>query len=160
MPLPSVSVILPNYNHAPYLSQCLNAILDQSVKPKEVIVIDDASTDNSVDVISEFAQQNSSIKLILNKKNMGVLTSNLKGFEQATGDYILFAAADDYLLPGIFELSLGLLAKYPQAGLCSSKSRRINENGDCLDSVPEPPYISKHPCYLPKEKMLNLIFYL
>ena len=71
MPLPSVSVILPNYNHAPYLSQCLNAILDQSVKPKEVIVIDDASTDNSVDVISEFAEQNSSIKLILNRENMG-----------------------------------------------------------------------------------------
>ena len=153
MSLPSVSVILPNYNHANYLSQALTAILDQSVKPKEVIVIDDASTDNSIDIISKFANHNDSIKLILNEKNLGVIRSSFKGFEQATGDYMLWSAADDYLLPGFFEESLKLLVKYPQAGFCSSLSRRIDVNGDYLDTVPEPPYLSKSSCYIPPQMM-------
>lgn len=155
MSLASVSVILPNYNHAHYLSQSLKSILGQSVRAKEVIVIDDASTDNSVDVISKFTKQHSSIKLILNQKNMGAQPSNLKGLELATGDYIVFAAADDYLLPGIFELSLELLAKYPQAGICSALLRRINENDDYLDTAPEYPYISRYPNFVPPEKMLE-----
>lgn len=158
MHIPSVSVILPNYNHAKYLPQSLKAILDQSVKPQEVIIIDDASTDNSVDIISRFAKHDSSIQLILNKKNLGVELSNLKGLEQATGDYVVFAAADDYFLPGFFEQSLCLLAKYPEAGICSALSRRINGNGDYVDTVPEAPYISNTPCYTSPEKMRKLVF--
>ena len=99
MSLPSVSVILPNFNHAHYLPQALKATLDQSVKPKEIIVIDDGSTDNSVDVISGFAKDNPSIKLTVNEKNLGVIPSSFIGFQQATGDYMLWSGADDYLLP-------------------------------------------------------------
>ena len=157
MSLPTVSVILPNYNHAKYLPQSLKAILDQSVKPREVIIIDDASTDNSVDIISKFIKQYSSIQLILNKKNVGCERSNLKGLEQATGDYVIFAGADDYFLPGFFEQSLRLLAKYPEAGICSALSRRINENGDYIDTVPEAPYLSNTPCYISPEKIRKFV---
>ena len=153
MPIPSVSVVVPNYNHANYLSQCLKAILDQSVKPQEIIIIDDASTDNSVEVISKFAKQDSSVKLILNEKNLGTELTCVKGLEFATGDYIIFAGADDYLLPGFFEQSLRLLAKYPEAGICSALCRRINGNGDYIDTVPETPYVANTPCYISPEKM-------
>lgn len=159
MHLPSLSVIIPNYNHAHYISQCLRAILDQSVRPKEIIIIDDASTDNSLEVIQEFAKQEPSIKLISNEKNLGNLRSFLKGLDQATGDYLFGSAADDYILPGFFEASLNLLAQYPHAGLCTSLSKRVNEVGDHLDTVPEPPYISTSPSYTPpevvQEMMLN-----
>ena len=151
MSLPTVSVILPNYNHAHYLPQCLNAMLDQSVKPTEIIVIDDASTDNSIEVISDFVRRDPVVKLIQNEKNIGNMPSNFKGLEQATCDYLLLAAADDYLLPGFFEKSLKLLSKYPAAGFCCSLSRRINEKGEYLDTVPKPPYISTFPSYIPAQ---------
>jgi len=157
MSLPTVSVILPNYNHAQYLPQGLNSMLDQSVKPTEIIVIDDCSTDNSIEVISDFVRRDSVVKLIQNERNIGTMPSNIKGLEQATCDYILLAAADDYLLPGFFEKSLKLLAKYPAAGLCSALSRRINEKGEYLDTVPKPPYLSTSPSYIPAQKMRDIM---
>lgn len=157
MPLPSVSVILPNYNQAYYLPQCLRAILSQSVKPKELIIIDDKSTDNSVDIILELASQEPIIKVVLNEQNIGAFPSTLKACEQATGDYLFFQAADDYLLPGFFEKTLMLLEKYPQAGLCSSLSRRINQNEDYIDTVPEAPYISELACYKSPQMMQNIM---
>jgi glycosyltransferase involved in cell wall biosynthesis len=63
MALPSISVVVPNYNHASYLPHCLNAILSQSVRPNEVIIVDDGSTDNSVEVVLEFAKKDASTKL-------------------------------------------------------------------------------------------------
>ena len=132
-------------------------MLDQSVKPTEIIVIDDASTDNSIEVISDFVRRDSVVKLIQNEKNIGNVPSNFKGLEQATCDYILLAAADDYLLPGFFEKSLKLLAKYPAAGLCSALSRRINEKGEYLDTVPKPPYLSTSPSYIPAQKMRDIM---
>ncbi len=79
MSLPTVSVILPNYNHAHYLPQCLNAMLDQSVKPTEIIVIDDASTDNSIEVISDYVRRDPVVKLIQNEKNIGNVPSKFVG---------------------------------------------------------------------------------
>lgn len=157
MALPSISVVVPNYNHASYLPHCLNAILSQSVRPNEVIIVDDGSTDNSVEVVLEFAKKDASIKLILNKQNLGVELTNLKGLESATCDYIIFAAADDYLLPGFFEKSLKLLAKHPEAGLCSTLCRRINENEEYLDTVPEVPYMLNSPGYIPPQRMQEIM---
>jgi len=135
--LPSLSVVLSNYNHAKYLPRALEALFNQSVKPQQIIIIDDGSTDNSVDVISGFIKQDPSVEFILNEKNLGIFISIIKGLEKATCDYIYFAGADDYLLPGFFEKSLKLLAKHPQAGFCSSLSRRATESGDYLDTVPD-----------------------
>jgi glycosyltransferase involved in cell wall biosynthesis len=157
MPLPSISVIIPNYNHAHRLPQSFEALLGQSVKPDEIIVVDDASTDNSVEVISEFAKKDPSFKLIRNEKNLGAQRSSLKGLEYATSDYIIFNGADDYLLPGFFEKTLTLLSKHPEAGVCSTLCRRVNENDEYIDVVPEAPYVSEFPCYTPPEKMRGIV---
>jgi len=117
MNLPSLSVIVPNYNHAKHLPTCLMSVLNQSVKPSEILVLDDASTDESVSVIKRFAEQNSQIRLIANESNLGVLANVNKGIDLAASDYVFSLAADDVVLPGFFEKSLNLLASYPQAGL-------------------------------------------
>jgi glycosyltransferase involved in cell wall biosynthesis len=122
MGLPRLSVVIPNYNHGQYLPACLRAILRQSVQPLEVIVIDDASTDNSREVLSQFAQESPLIRFYKNEKNQGVVYNLNRGTELARGDYVIFPAADDEIRPGLFEKSLPLLEKHPEAALCCTVS--------------------------------------
>ncbi len=125
-----LSVVMPNYNHARYLPRALDAILSQSVPAREVLVLDDASTDNSVEVVEAIAKQNPTIKLIRNERNLGVVATMNRGTSLATSRYLLFAAADDYVLPGFFESCLTLLDRHPQAGLCTTfDSAQFGEGG-------------------------------
>ncbi|MGI8967457.1 MAG: glycosyltransferase family 2 protein [Limisphaerales bacterium] len=116
--LPTVSVVMPNYNHAEYLLRSLNAIVNQSVPPLELIVIDDCSTDNSISILAEFAQKYSFVRYYRNEKNQGVVKTINDGLDLAKGDYVYFPGADDEICPGFFEKSLQILAKHPQAALC------------------------------------------
>src|ERR1043166_922595 len=113
--LPTLSVIVPNYNHGRFLETSLTAILRQSVQPLEVIVLDDASTDNSVEVARRVAAQHPLIRLIQNEKNLGVKPNVNKGVQLARGQYVYVASADDEVFPGLFEKSLNLLAQHPRA---------------------------------------------
>jgi glycosyltransferase involved in cell wall biosynthesis len=119
----TLSAIVPNYNHARHLPVCLKSILAQSVAPMEIIVLDDASTDNSVEVIRQFAAQSPLVRLVQNERNLGVMATLNKGLDLARGDYIFLQAADDEVLPGLFEKSLHLLAQHPEAGLSCTVSR-------------------------------------
>jgi glycosyltransferase involved in cell wall biosynthesis len=118
MNLPTLSVVVPNYNHAQHLPRCLNALLAQSVQPQEIIVVDDGSADNSVEVIQGFARQHGIIKLHRNEENRGVSFTLNRGIDLAQGACVYCPASDDQILPGFFEKSLRLLARHPQAGLC------------------------------------------
>src|SRR5258706_10470852 len=95
----------------------MKAILDEPVKPFEIIIIDDGSTDNSLDVIKGLAKHKSGIRYFQNDQNRGVSYTLNRGIDLAQGDYAFFPAADDQIMPGFLEKSLSLLAKYPQAGL-------------------------------------------
>lgn len=118
--MPSLSVIVPNYNHARYLSDVLNAILGQTRPPDEVIVIDDASTDNSRVVIAEFARKYPNVRPIYLDANRGVVPNLNMGVEIARGEFVCFAAADDHILPGFFEKSMAVLKANPDADLVCS----------------------------------------
>jgi len=110
---PSLSVILPNYNDAPALDGALRAIFSQSHRPMEVIVVDDGSTDHSLEVLSRY-----DVRLLRNEQNRGVLFSVRRALEAATGDWIYAASANDLVLPGFFEKAMSLAARHPEAGLC------------------------------------------
>src|SRR5882762_4010768 len=120
--LPSLSVVVLNYNHAEYLPRSLGAILGQSVQPLEILVMDDASTDNSIEVIENLGRQHPHIRLHRNERNLGVVPNINRGIDLAMGDYVLSAAADDELVPGFFEKSLRVLAQHPQAALSATIS--------------------------------------
>jgi glycosyltransferase involved in cell wall biosynthesis/O-antigen/teichoic acid export membrane protein len=151
---PSLSVVIPNYNHAQYIGEALEAILTQSFRPREVIVVDDGSTDNSVAVIDEFVRRDPIVRLLRNEQNRGVIFSTNRGLKQASGDFVMFAAADDKVLPGLFESSGKLLAQYPQAGACSAVAVFVDEQGKELRLVPPRPWVSKTACYLSPDKVL------
>ncbi|HWX22498.1 MAG TPA: glycosyltransferase family A protein [Candidatus Binatia bacterium] len=118
MNLPSLSVVLPNYNHGRYLPTALRSILGQTAAPLEIIVIDDASTDNSLEILSGYEREHSNLKVYRNEKNQGVVFGLNRGLALARGEYVTFPGADDEVVAGLFEKSLALLARYPQAGLC------------------------------------------
>jgi len=117
---PTISIIMSNYNHGHCISQALEAILSQSFRPLELIVIDDASTDNSVEIIRQFVNRDSIVRLIQNQRNMGNLYNVNKYLHHVCGDYVYSASADDKVLPGLFEKSMSLLSEHPQAALCCS----------------------------------------
>lgn len=135
MSCPTLSVLMTNYNHAQYLSKQLHAILAQSYHPKEILIIDDASTDNSVEVIHQFIKLSPNIHLIMNERNMGCLHNADRLLEFSSGDYVFFAAADDLVLPGLFERSMRLLSEFPQAGFASAGGIITDERGVKKKSV-------------------------
>lgn len=94
---PLISVVLPVYNVEKYLRDCLNSVINQTYSNLEIICINDASTDNSGKILSEYAQKDNRIKIINNKSNLKAgLTRNI-GIENARGEYIHFLDADDWI---------------------------------------------------------------
>ena len=157
--LPTLSVLMPNYNHAHFIPESLGAILAQSYRPMEVIVLDDASTDNSVEVIESIARKEPLVRLVRNERNMGVERSVNRLLEMSSGEYIYSPSADDRILPGFFEKSMALLAQYPQAGLCSTIGRLIDENGNDR-GIRALPVISNRPRFFsPDEVRRTLLRY-
>jgi glycosyltransferase involved in cell wall biosynthesis len=114
----TLAVILPNYNHGKYLPTAMQALLDKTRPPDEIVVIDDGSTDNSWEIIQDFASRSSSIRPFRNEKNMGPLYTVNRALGLTQADYIYSGASDDCVLPGFFEKCMDLLAKHPEAGLC------------------------------------------
>ncbi len=109
---------MPNYNHSEYLPKSLGALVNRERCPDEVIVIDDGSTDNSWEIIQEFARKHPHIRAYKNEKNMGPMYTVDRALNMATGDFVYSGAADDFVLPGFFEKCMAVLAEHPEAGLC------------------------------------------
>jgi glycosyltransferase involved in cell wall biosynthesis len=112
-----LSAILPNFNHAQHLSRALDALLAQDRPPDEIIVVDDASTDDSLAVLERYAASSSTIKVLANKENQGALASLQRGLDAACGRYVYFGAADDWVLPGFLSLGVSMLEASPGRGL-------------------------------------------
>lgn len=89
-----VSIVVPIYNVEKYLRQCLDSIVNQTLKNIEIICVNDGSTDNSLKIIQEFADKDSRIKII-NKENTGYGNSMNIGFDAAIGEYIGIVESDD-----------------------------------------------------------------
>lgn len=90
-----VSVIVPVYNVQQYLEQCLNSILNQTLKDIEVICVDDGSTDDSLNILKRFAENDSRVR-VLNQKNSYAGAARNKGMDEATGKYLVFLDSDDF----------------------------------------------------------------
>lgn len=106
-----VSIIIPAYNIAPYVGKCLESVLAQSLKNIEIIVVDDGSEDNTVEVIRAYADRDRRIRLI-QKANGGVTSARLMGIQAAEGEYIGFVDGDDTIDADMFERLLKNAKKY------------------------------------------------
>lgn len=125
----NVSVVVPNYNYSKYLPERLGSIIGQSMQPLEVIFLDDASDDDSVDVAKSILQGSSiPFTIIRNEKNKGTYHQWLKGLSLAKGDYVWIAEADD-TCDTDFLRSLVNLLDDDRVSIAYCQSRKIDENG-------------------------------
>ena len=133
---PNFSVILPNYNHAKYINLAINQIIEQENFLYELIIIDDCSTDKSYEIIKKKALLHKKVKVFKNKKNLGTIKTQNLGIKKAKGEYLYFAAADDFIIPNFFKNCLKMFKIYPDCGLVCGDAILINEQNDFLDIRP------------------------
>lgn len=97
-----LSVIVPIYNREMTLSRCIASIVNQTFQELEIILVNDGSTDQSLEICNRFASENENI-IVIDKQNSGAQASRFEGLKQATGTYIAFVDSDDWIAPDYFE---------------------------------------------------------
>jgi len=132
--LHKVSVVVPNYNYARYLEARLRSVTHQTLPVYEIIVLDDASTDGSLDVLQSLrAELSPEPRVVVNEANSGsVFRQWLRGLELATGDYVWIAEADDLAHPGLLEAVVGAMAKDPSIVMGYCQSEQMDPDGKTL----------------------------
>lgn len=123
-----VSVVMPAYNCEEYVAEAISSVLAQTYKNWELLVIDDGSKDDTLQVIKEFSKRDSRIIALPNGKNMGVSETRNRGIELASGDWIAFLDSDDMWKPEKLEKQLEV-AEEKEAEFLFTGSSYINEQG-------------------------------
>lgn len=132
MPDPKVSVLLPAYNRANYISQAIQSILDQTYGDFEIIVVDDGSTDNTAEVVRRFTDPR--VRYIY-QENKGICGSLNTAFRTARGEHIALLGSDDIWFPQILELEVPILDQNPDVCLVYSKAHAMDQEDNPLPQV-------------------------
>lgn len=121
--MPLVSVVVPNYNHAPYLKRRFDSIIRQSWKELELIILDDCSTDHSREIIEQYRDSGPVSHIIYNEQNSGSTFKQwAKGIELSRGEYIWIAESDDFCEPAFLEELVPLMQQNAQLALAFCQS--------------------------------------
>lgn len=132
----TVSVIIPNYNHAAYLKQRIESVLSQSFTDFEIILLDDCSTDNSREVIEQYRNHKQVSHLVYNEANSGSTFYQWeKGLTLAKGKYIWIAESDDFCAPDFLELLVNALDRDNELALAYAKTMRVDEEGALISDL-------------------------
>lgn len=124
---PTISIIIPNYNHAKFLKQRIDSVLNQTYKNFELILLDDHSTDNSKDILLSYKDNPQVSHIILNEENSGSPFKQWhKGFSVATGDFIWIAESDDYCDNIFLEKVISLINKYDSVSIVYTSSHLVD----------------------------------
>jgi glycosyltransferase involved in cell wall biosynthesis len=125
---PLVSVIMPAYNVQLYVAHAIESILNQSYRNYEFIIVDDASTDETLSIIKDFRKKDKRIVLIRNRINIGVTKSLNKALRLIKGKYVIRMDADDWSYPNRFELQVKLMEDHPEVIVSGSHIEICDQN--------------------------------
>lgn len=153
-----LSVVIPNYNHAEFLGRSLDSVFGNSLPPDEVIVVDDGSTDNSWEVLEAYAKAEPRLRLFRNQRNRGVVYTMNRGLGLAKGEYLHFGSADDVVSSALYEKSISMLAKYPQAGVCSAIVRYVSDKDLTVMLDPPPGALGEEPRFLNQQQVADRLY--
>ena len=113
--MPKIAVIIPNYNHGHLVQRSILSSVEQTDSPDEIIVIDDGSTDDSVERLKILEKEIPFLKLVLCKKNQGGLRAGMIGVQHAESDILMFRAADDVSPPDSIQHGRESFEKFPDS---------------------------------------------
>lgn len=131
--MPTVSVIVPNYNHAPFLKQRIESILNQTFQDFELILLDDCSTDGSWEILESYRDNPHLTHIIQNDSNSGsAFRQWKKGLEMAQGEWVWIAESDDYAEPSFLERLMAEVHKTPDCVLAYAATWWVDVNGNKL----------------------------
>lgn len=156
MKLPTFSFCMPNYNQAAYLEQAVLRVFGQIVRPDELIVVDDCSTDQSMEVLKTLKQRFSAMRVYRNPENLGTMGTITRLLSLASMDYVFFLAADDLVLPTFLTKSVSMLAQYPSAGLCCSHPAFLDDATEEVD-LHDTWFKLGGPCYLSPGEVVKYV---
>lgn len=122
-----ITVIVPMYNTEKYIERCIRSIMEQTYKNLEIIIVNDGSTDKSLDICKKLQDEDNRI-IIINQENKGVAGARNTGIENSKGEFIGFVDSDDFLEKNMYEKLMSYIAEY-NADLSSARAFMIDRNG-------------------------------
>lgn len=134
----SIDVVIPNYNYAHYLKDCIESVRNQSAERLRILIIDNASTDNSAAVARTLANADPRIELMLRPRNLGAHASFNDGIDWAKSDYFLILCSDDYLAPGALARAMSFMEDNRDVHLTHGRTHFRADDKDGGD-LPENP---------------------
>lgn len=132
--MPAVSIIVPVYNCAAYLEECLASLLGQSYADIEILCINDGSTDNSLERLEAIARQDARVK-IFSQENQGAAIARNNGINYATGDYLLFIDGDDFVSPNLVHSAYSTAVSH-QADVVIFRADKYNNETGSFEAAP------------------------
>ena len=130
--MPNISIIMPTYNRARYLKDAVDSVLAQTYQDWELIVVDDGSTDHTVEVLNQCVKQDKRIYYI-HQSNLGGATARNAALTKSTGQYIAFIDDDDCWLPKKLEMQVKLMDSRPEVGFCYTRFQIYKKVEDRLE---------------------------
>ena len=143
-----ISVVIPAYNREKTIRTAIQSVLNQTVLPQKIIIIDDCSTDRTVEIVREFCAENQNLCLLEQKKNFGAQAARNRGIQEAKTEWIAFLDSDDEWLPNKLELQKRAIEKNPEYDIyygdyyIQKRGRKhykncgmTGRNGNCLKAV-------------------------
>lgn len=131
---PLVSIVIPNYNYGRFIRQTMESAVGQTYENIEIIVVDDGSTDNSVEIVNEYVKKKVNVTLYKNEKNLGVVGNHNKAVALSHGEYIVVLSSDDYLDAHFVEECVKKFEDYPSAGMVVSAMHLVDDKGVVTDA--------------------------
>ena len=113
-----ISIVVAVYNAEKTLKKCVDSLLNQTYNNIEIILVNDCSKDNSLDICNEYSKANDNVKVISNDRNYGVSDTRNNGIDNSTGEYICFVDSDDYVESNYIEVLYYYYQKYNTVPIC------------------------------------------
>lgn len=128
--MPTIDVIVPCYNYGRFLRSCVDSVLSQRGCEVRILIIDDASTDDSLAIARSLAERDGRIQVVAHEKNRGHIATYNEGIEWLSADYMLLLSSDDMLAPGAFARALALMEADRSIGFVYGTSVRFTVQAD------------------------------
>lgn len=152
---PTIAVIIPNRNDSKHLKKCLDSVLAQDVSPDQVIVVDDQSTDDSLDIIQKKLFNIAGARIVVNPTCLGTMGALNEGLKYVTSEYVLFLSSNDYVEKGLFECAQSSIAAAGSPGVWSAMVWVVDESGRHLHLYPSP-VVALSDTFFPPDKCIHL----